>query len=33
MHLLYYLAQKDKAQGILISTNAYEWKNYLENGS
>ena len=26
MQLLYYLAQKDKAQGILMSTNMYTWK-------
>ena len=25
MQLLYYLAQRDKAQGILVSTNAYAW--------
>ena len=26
MQLLYYLAEKYKAQGILMSTNVYAWK-------
>ena len=25
IQLLYYLAQRDKAQGILVSANAYAW--------